>query len=260
MTSALTNIAYNLVAALLGAVATYLVVRMKQKIRQHAMGREVRLFFGFSGPVVVIHSAIPDASDNDISATKVVTYSYPATDTRAARVLTTLFESVGLREGTDFTIHPDRPDRVLPKKDKLSDLNIVLLCGPARNSVFEKVATTLPMRYSMTTVIDENNVRKNKLTDQLREENMTSSRERPNGTVYDYALVASIPNPDNHSKRIVILAGIHGTGTVGAAEFVADLRNLQLLGSRRKSDVISEVLRVDYDKTDIETPTRIRLV
>jgi hypothetical protein len=254
MTSALTNIIYNLVAALLGAAATYLGVRVKQTVRQQALDRTVRLFFGLPGHVVIIHSAIADRSDGN----GVVSYSYPATDTRAARTLTTLFESVGLREGRDFTIRPDRPDRALPV-DKLSDLNIVLLCGPARNGVFEKVAATLPMRYSMTVTND----RKNKLVDQRREQELRSSREinaDPNGPAYDCALVASLPNPNNHSKRIVILAGIHGTGTVGAAEFVADLRNLRILDSRRNRNTISEVIRVDYDSADIETPTRIELV
>jgi hypothetical protein len=48
--------------------------------------------------------------------------------------------------------------------------------------------------------------------------------------------------------------------TVGAAEFVADLRNLRALLDRRSGQTISEVVRVDYDSVDLETPVRIELV
>lgn len=242
----------NLVAALLGGIATYLAVRLKNKARQRALDRAVRRFFGFPGKVVIVHSAILDTSEG------VSSYSYPATDTRAARTLTRLFESAGLREGRDFTVHADRADRSLPE-DKLSEMNLILLCGPARNSVFDKLSAILSMRYSMAVGTDGKNV----LKDGDREETLRSSREKddtPNGPGYDWGLIASLPRLNNPSKRIVILAGIHGTGTVGATEFVADLNNLRILDGRRDGETISEVIRVDYDSKDIETPTRIRLV
>ncbi|BCB91032.1 hypothetical protein Psuf_083450 [Phytohabitans suffuscus] len=165
---------------------------------------------------------------------------------------------MGLREGQDFTIHPDRPDRQLPL-DELSGLNVILLCGPARNAIFDKVAAILPMRYSMTVGNDGRNV----LMDRRREQRMLSSRQAGDsamGPAHDWGLVASLPSPFNLGKRLVVLAGVHGTGTVGAAEFVADLSNLRTLIGKREGETVSEVVRVDYDAADIETPTRIGLV
>jgi hypothetical protein len=245
------EVANNLVAALVGAVVMYLSVQIRQKIHQHAFGRAVRLFFGTPGKIIIIHSAILDTSDGPPS------YNYPATDARAARTLVALFKSVGLREGVDFTVHPDRSDRQLPL-DKLWDFNIVLLCGPARNTIFAKVAELLPMRYAMTVGSDGGNA----LVDRSRRQQLQSSRQRnkPTASPYDYGLVASLPNPNNPSRRLVILAGIHGTGTVGAAEFVSDLSSLRILNDRRSRETISEVVRVDYSNDDLETPTRIELV
>jgi hypothetical protein len=56
--SALSDITNNLVAAMLGAAAMYLAVRTKEKLRQQALDRQVRRFFGLPGPLVVVHSAI----------------------------------------------------------------------------------------------------------------------------------------------------------------------------------------------------------
>lgn len=171
----------------------------------------------------------------------------------------TLFESAGLREGQDLTVYPYRPDRgLLPVN--LSETNIVLLCGPARNNAYEKItAGAQPMRYSRTVGSDEKNV----LKDGHRNQQLLASRESldaSSGSAYDYGLVASLPSPYNSSKRLVILAGIHGTGTVGAAEFVADPANVRILNGRWDGGTISEIIRVDYDDSDFETPTAIRLV
>src|SRR5688572_7715042 len=81
---ALSDIINNLVAALLGAAAMYVAVRLRQTVRQQALDRAVRLFFGLPGHSIIIHSAILDKSEG------LPTYSYPATDTRAARTLAKL--------------------------------------------------------------------------------------------------------------------------------------------------------------------------
>lgn len=251
MVSALMDIADNLAAAVIGALAMYLAVWAKQRVRQRAVDRAVRRFFGFPGPTIVVHSAIVKKADG------IKLYSYPATDIRAARTLSRFLESVGLREGTHFTIHPDRSEQGLPV-DQLSKLNVVLLCGPARNEIFAKVAEVLTMRYWMT--LDDEG--RNLLRDHRREEWVKSSRDKggdENGKAYDFGLIASLPNPYNSSRRLVILAGIHGTGTVGAAEFVANLDNIRTLDNRRSGETISEIVRVDYAAGDIESPTHIEL-
>lgn len=91
---------------------------------------------------------------------------------------------------------------------------------------------------------------------------MLASRElkRPaNDGDFDYGLLASLPSPNNYTRRLVILAGIHGTGTVGAAQFLAMDGELLKLATRRKDQVVSEVVQALYDG-DIETPTSLRLV
>jgi hypothetical protein len=198
--SALIDFVINLLAALVGALGTYVTVRLKRQVRQRALDRAVRLFFGFPGRVVIVHSAVRDETPEGHF------YSYPATDTRAAQTLAKLFESIGLRTERDFIIHPDRSDRQL-SIGELSRCNIVLLCGPARNGIFAMFAAVLPMRYSMEVGDDGRNV----LVDRLLEQRLRSSRQLSvhSGLLHDYGLVASLPSPYNPSRRLVILAGIH---------------------------------------------------
>jgi hypothetical protein len=105
--------------------------------------------------------------------------------------------------------------------------------------------------------------RRNILTDTVANVQLKSSRELAPETEstsgYDFGLVASAPSSHNAARRIVVLAGIHGTGTVGAAEFVCAVDSLELLNARRSREVVSQALRVNYE-ADIETPTQITLI
>jgi hypothetical protein len=254
VTSPLVDLSINLLAAGIGAAVTYTAQRARKGIRQRALNRSIGEFFGPpGGKIVIVHSAIFDEAEQ--------AYNYPATDTRAARILAGLFEDVKLQEGVDFIILPDRQ---VGSEDLLWVNNIVLLCGPARNSCFRVVAPTVDdMRYKMEVTPDG---RGNLLMDSLRGTRILSSRQQElesiannaSNTNFDYGLIASIPNFRNIEKRVVILAGIHGTGTVGAAQFVASLENLKTLNGRRDRELVCEIVRVGYDN-DIETPTRIQL-
>jgi hypothetical protein len=244
---AFSAILINLVSMGIGAALGYGARYVREKSRERVLRGAVRDFFGTPpGHIMVIHSAIFDVEDE--------AYNYPATDTRAARALAKLFESLHLREGVDFSI---RPDREVTVDENLWKNNLVLVCGPARNSVLKQLLPTLPtMRYIMTVDVDG---RSNILKDNRREVRLFSSRELQRGGgegEFDCGLVASLPNSHNLSRKVVLLAGIHGTGTVGAAQFVTDPNNLQELLRRRKNQVVSEALRVDY-RGDIETPTYI---
>ncbi len=250
LNSAPRDIAIALIAALIGAAASQLWSYVQHKVREKSLNRSVRAFFGPPGKILVVHSAVFDAPEQ--------AYNYPATDTRAARALAKLFESVGLREGPDFAILPDRSVRI---DDALWANNLVLLCGPARNKVFEHVAPLCAAaRYSMTVTQDRRNV----LTDNKRRQQLRSSREvgaeDPNSG-FDFGLISSLPSPQGAAKRVVLLAGIHGTGTVGAAEFVCSLTNLRELVNRQALQApLSHAVRVDYDEADRETPIRMELV
>ncbi len=247
MISDLKDLVINLLAALIGAALGYAAGHIRRKLKERSLDKAVRRFFGLPGRVLIVHSAVFDAPQD--------AWNYPATDTKAARRLARLFESVGLREGVNFTIAPDRNIR----DGDFWKQNLVLLCGPVRNEIFKRVSPLQSaLRYTMFASADG---ARNVLTDLRREQQLCSSRET-GGEVnsgYDWGLVSSFVNPRDPSYRIVLLAGIHGTGTVGAAEYVCDVDNLKTLISRTEAHAISEVLRVDYDG-DIETPTNVRLV
>ena len=258
MNSAVYSVSLNLLSAVIGWLAAVGFAALRRQRRRTRRVRAFRDFFGTSGHLLVIHSAVLDelSTDNDASAVGHSVYNYPATDIRATRFLARLFESVGLKEGVDFSILPDI------KVKNYQDLwgkDLVLLCGPARNGVMRDLSSAIRMRYMMEVGENGSNV----LRDMHRGgQQMLASREltRPtNDGNFDYGLLASLPNPNNHSRRLVILAGVHGTGTVGAAQFLAIEEELLKLATRRTDQVVSEVVQALYDG-DIETPTSLRLV
>jgi hypothetical protein len=257
MNSALSSLSLNLLAAAIGWLAAIGFAALRRLWQRRRRVRAFGDFFGTSGRLLVIHSAVLDelSTDNDGSVAGNSVYNYPATDIRAARCLVRLFESVGLEEGANFDVFPDirvKSERALWDKD------IVLLCGPARNHVLRDLG---PIRMRYTMEVDQSGF--NVLKDTLRgEQQMFASRELAQRTKdgdFDYGLVASLPNPNNQTRKLVILAGIHGTGTVGAAQFVTSDGELRKMGMRRQDGVVSEVVKVLYDG-DIETPTDLRLV
>lgn len=257
MESTVYQVLLNLVAAAIGWLASIAFNALK---RQRTRSRRFRSFcdiFGSSGHLLVIHSAVLDKPSANVVGMPAgyQVYNYPATDIRATRLLVRLFESVGLKEGNGFTILPDIRVKV---DNTLWDSDIVLLCGPARNHVFRNLCPVIKMRYAMEVDSQESNI----LRDTLRGgQQLLASRELSQPTSegdFDYGLLASLPNPYNQSRRVVILAGIHGTGTVGAAQFLSTDKGLQEISKRRQSHVVSELVKTSYDG-DIETPTSLKL-
>jgi hypothetical protein len=248
----------DLVAAAIGWMASVAFAAIKRQWIHSRRRNAFCDFFGSSGHLVVIHSAVldePSSNSAGVSAGYPV-YNYPATDIRATRLLVRLFESVGLKEGNGFTILPDIRVKI---DDSLWDNDIVLLCGPARNHVFRELCPVIKMRYTMEVDVHGANV----LRDTLRGgQQLLASRELTQPTSegdFDYGLLASLPNPYNQSRRLVVLAGIHGTGTVGAAQFLSSGKGLQEISQRRRNHVVSELLKTPYGG-DIETPTSQQLV
>ncbi|WOX12156.1 hypothetical protein [Streptomyces sp. N50] len=249
------DLSINLLATGLGAVAAHSTQHVRANMRKQATRKRIGDFFGRAGEkILVVHSSIYDEPER--------AYNYPATDTRSARILAQFFEESNLREGLDFTIIPDR--RVV-SESMLRDNNVVALCGPARNSCYRRLASApSSMRYELTENPNPNG-RGNLLRDNLRNTRIYSSRQDVSergvteDSHFDYGLVASLPNLRNPSKRLVLLAGIHGSGTVAATQFVANSENLRLLQHRQQAGVICEVLHVKYLEEDPETPIDVRL-
>jgi hypothetical protein len=255
MTSAAYAVSLNLLAAAIGWMAAVSFAALRRNWRRGRRARAFRDFFGTSGQLLVVHSAVLDkpSSGSDV---EYPVYNYPATDIRATRSLARLFESAGLKEGINFKISPD----IEVKTDlNLWGNDLVLLCGPARNHVLRDLDPVLRMRYMMELDQDGSNV----LKDTLRGgQQMLTSRELTQPTKdgnFDYGIVASLPNPNNPSRQIVILAGVHGTGTLGAAQFLTKDGELPKLVKTRKDRVVCELVQAIYGD-DLETPTTVRLV
>ena len=254
MSSAAYAVSLNLLAAVLGWLAAVGFAAFRQRWRRGRRVRAFHDFFGTSGQLLVIHSAVLDEPSSG-SSVEFPVYNYPATDIRTTRLLARLFESVGLKEGINFNILPDIK---VKSGHNLWDKDLVLLCGPARNHVFRDLSPELRMRYIM---LDQDG--RNVLKDMRRAGTpMPTSRELPEPTNdgnFDYGVVASLPNPNNRNRQLVILAGVHGTGTVGAAQFLTADGELPKLVKAREDHIVCEVVQAKYDD-DIETPTGVRLV
>jgi hypothetical protein len=246
--SAVSDISINLISSGLGAGILYGTQRTMRWAREKSTTRAFRNVFGpRPARIRIIHSSVFDDDEN--------AYNYPATDTRAARHLAQFFESMRLREGADFVIEPDRRVHV---GETLWNDNIVLLCGPARNELCLDLITRSTVRHKlllsdakkMNVLIDE----------KIPDAQYLASRELPpemNSESFDYGLIASFPNPYNSLRRIVVLAGIHGTGTVGAVEFICHPENLEYINQRLTNGQVSKVVKVHYENGDVETPKGI---
>lgn len=227
----------------------------KRRYDRRSLKKSIREFFGQGKNFLIIHSAINDNGE----------WNYPATDTKAARRLATMFEAAGLREGEHFHIGPAKwVNDPLHPAFRLEANNLVLLCGPARNGIFRRfVSAESGHKYYMTFDETDPNKTINVLMDRTGTR-FRSSREgspRTNGEHYDQALVSSFPNPGDASFRVVLLAGIHGTGTVAAAEQVSDTSKLKDIIAKH-TDGTTIVCRLDvvYDPKDIETPCDVKVM
>lgn len=90
---------------------------------------------------------------------------------------------------------------------------------------------------------------KNKLKDIRQEKFLISeidyvTNNKNIKTIVDYGLIKVISNPFNEEKRIIILAGIHGAGTLGAALYVSEINKLKELFNRKinEEEGIEEVV------------------
>lgn len=214
------------------------------KVRDRLRARDVIDLFGLqTGPVTIVHSVIYDERRN--------AYNFPSSDSRASRIIAQLFDSANRREGADFFVEPESEILIGDQVDpRIWRRNLVLLCGPKRNAAVAEALARLPAGLNYTMGVDPVSDR-NTLRDNRRNQLLKSSREDTNlgGTVdgrYDYGLILSARNLIHPGATVTILAGIHGTGTLGCASFLNDPRNIHELLRRRRNEVIAEVIRVDY--------------
>jgi hypothetical protein len=223
-----------------GAAVEALWVRSRNQRRARPI---VELFGLKTGPVKIVHSSIhDDKRDAD---------NYPAADSRASRLLGSLLNRAHRREGEGFTVVADvdvtKGHRVDPS---LWKQNVILLCGPKRNPVVADALARLPKSLKYTMSVDTITER-TLLHDNMRNHWLKSSEdEEASGDTadgnYDYGLILSAENPFHADATVTILAGLHGTGTLGCADFLMDTENIKKLLSRRMNGIVCEVIKVSY--------------
>lgn len=256
------SILYGLVAIFLGYCG-----RLAQEwLRASWQRRRLGQFFGIpDARVTIVHGAIYDPERQ--------AFNFAAADQQAARSIAELFNQFHLREGKDFdiTFEPDpRSDTGVAvaelsevetaRYQRLWSRNVVLIGGPRRNAVLDSLAPHLKSLALQITL--ERSSRKTLLYHTKLHQQLVPPRDDPskgNGESYDYALVASLPNPHNLNRRLVILAGIHGTGTLAAGGYVSNLENLTMLNKRARNRIIAEGLVAKYEPGD-ERPTSVELI
>ena len=253
----LTSVLKDLIVSVVGIILGGLGKIGYDRLIRHRRNRAFSNLLNFDkGEIVIIHSALYDRSRE--------AYNYPSCDMVSARRFANLFETAGKKEGPDFTIEPESRFLTLKGEVDPKDLgrNLILLGGPKRNKVaLEVLKRSARQRYDM----DLDDAGENRLYDSRTRNHLTSTRDdrnKPESTGdndndesigYDYGLIMSMKNPFRSDRGVLVVAGIHGPGTIGAATYISDRGNLSNLSRRRGKDgIIQEVVCVRYIvKSDI---------
>lgn len=255
------SVSAELIAGLIGTLLGFLAKNGLDAIIKLRRDRVVLRFLGLSnGETVIVHSAIFD-KDRD-------GYNYPSCDQVAARYIANLLESIGMKEGSDFSIEPE-PSFLTPEGSvdtAVLSRNLILLGGPKRNRLADDIlGASAKLRYDMRLHTSG----ENELYDRRTRHFLQASRDareyqpaddKPTTAVaHDYGLIVSMPNPLHLDRGVVIIAGLHGPGTVGAAQFVSHQDHLKELNRRRKGGVIQEVVYVEH-KTGSDEILQVSLI
>ncbi|MDH4483234.1 MAG: hypothetical protein QE279_11105 [Rhodoferax sp.] len=246
-------------SAIVGVGVGLSIARINQWKTLHKRRKFAGQFFGCTGAINIVHSAVFDAERG--------AYDLPACDTTGARYLSAMFERAGLIGDRHYFVNADvdliRKDGTFPQD--ILESNLVLLCSPKRNKLTTKILASSNPRYQFCAadpnqpprIIDMERGRDSLVA--TRDKLPVDSSIDHTQQGYDFAIVSSFPNPFNHERVVVIIAGIHGTGTLGAARFVSTESSLSQLLARKHQKKIQEVLRVHYSG-GYESIADVRLV
>jgi hypothetical protein len=227
----------------LGKVGLDFVVKLRRN-------RAFLRFLNFpKGEIIIVHSALFDPSR--------ASYNYPSCDMISARRIANLLESAGMKEGLDFKVTPEA--NCLESDGSVNpgmlNHNLILLGGPKRNKVtLDVLQRAAKLRFQMGL----DNSGENQLYDDATKNYLISSRDDPDhyhqanasstdqSIEYDYGLIWSMNNPHHLYQRILLLAGIHGPGTIGTVTYISSSDNLATLSLKREGGVIQAVIQTKY--------------
>lgn len=241
-----------IVGLLSGVTLTGLAWIATRLIRAH--GRRARRrftgeFFGATNekPILIVHAATYDEKRR--------AWDWPAPDAKAATLITGILIDMGMNLGVHFQIMP-HSDAMVAKDvvdPNVKDANLVLVGGPKRNPLTKAVLSLLTtMRYSIrddtkpagTYCVHDSFGDKNYYAtdDDVRP---TANTALPEGD--DWGIVLSTRSPFRSDRTLVVLAGLHGAGTLGAAQVLREQSRLaQLWQSREPGDTLQKLVKVHY--------------
>ncbi len=242
----------HLVAGGVGYSARY----AQEILRARKRRRNIESLFGLTGRhVYVVHSAIFDEQRQ--------AFNFPSCDSGASRIVAHLLEETGRVETRDFEILPvEEFEARAGRIDTGPEAVVIAICGPKRNRVVADVLAAAPrMRYQVRVdSVGRSTLRDEEVgSDIAGSANVSTDHTGLIGPGTDFGLVVSMPNPFNAAHRITVIAGLRGSGTLGAAQILTDPATLAAICKRHKGGVVEELVKVVWSDQP-EHLTRVSLV
>lgn len=237
------------VSTVLGLFLGFIIKYSYDTFKEYRLNRPIKNFFrSGKGKMVIVHSTVFD-EDRDA-------YDYPACDSKVIRIISSKLNDIGMTEGKNFIVTSDVD--LLKKKSEyeeiLSKNDLVLICSPKRNAItkiaLEKISN---LRYKPILEGRENFLF---IQDSLKAIDLISTEDRTNyqsdnNEMIDYGIILSTSSPFNFEKKLVVIYGNHGEGTLGAAEYLMDEGNVKLLLKRKTQSKIEELVISKFIEPDI---------
>lgn len=210
--------------------------------------RKVSDFFGlYSNRVVICHTAI-QADPHRIDV--------PLADIRVAEILATFIQKNSVLTNFEVIIIPHT--RLLHEnldeiRDEYMNYPLILVGGPKHNAATRLfLSKAQNLKYDMGFSQNGSHCIKER-----------SSNKEPLCSVAgkDYGLIVSMKDPQNTSRQVTVLAGIHGIGTIGLAKLISsDKQQFSRLCESRSNDVIERIVKIEYSgRIDDLNPTHYQL-
>lgn len=236
-------------------VLGYLIRWLQDWLGPKIKNRYTEEFFGKNKlKTYIIHSV---TDDQDRRAR-----SYPAVDMQVVRIVSRILKSLGKVEDKNYFVMDSKEFLASHSgSENPWECNLICICGPILNRVTRMIYEEKKpkgLRYTMgiTETVDKRLV--NIIRDEAMKTALQSSWETPESISnkligkydndgYDMGVVQSFINPLNDRSRVVMIAGIHGAGTLGASLALRDRRVFKrLAGKKDQARNMEQAYRVTF--------------